>query len=127
MEGGQQRPMTMSEEGIVHFSVPARVPGKFALAGGGAPDAGVGEGGGDGMETGVVFAAELWQVVNRSRRVRGSPFASAFVSLLLLLQLLLLLLLVLSCCLCCYCPLQWWRPERQYRSSRLRCLQQCRW
>lgn len=58
----------MAEEGIVHFSVPARVSTKFSgrgvheAAGG---DDGVGGGGGGG----AVFAVELWQVVNRARRV----------------------------------------------------------
>ncbi|CAB1106197.1 unnamed protein product [Ectocarpus sp. CCAP 1310/34] len=62
MEGGKQRPMTMSEEGIVHFSIPARVPGNRS------PGT---NGGGDGEgeeETTAVFVVELWQVVNRSRR-----------------------------------------------------------
>ncbi|CAM9593769.1 unnamed protein product, partial [Scytosiphon promiscuus] len=67
--GGQQRPITMSEEGIVHFSVPARISGKFALAGGVAPDT--------GQDKGVVFSVELWHVVNRSRRV---PLGSLLLS-----------------------------------------------
>lgn len=62
--GRKQRPMTMSEEGIVHFSIPARVPGNRGSGTNGGGD------GGGGEETMVVFVVELWQVVNRSRRVR---------------------------------------------------------
>lgn len=71
---------TMAEEGIVHFSVPARVPTKFS--GGAVPEeAGVGvEGGGGSGVGGVggggggVFVVELWQVVNRARRVSMAVF-----------------------------------------------------
>ncbi|CAN0009507.1 unnamed protein product [Ectocarpus sp. 13 AM-2016] len=62
MGGGKQRPMTMSEEGIVHFSIPARVPGNRGSGTNGGGD-------GEGVEeTMVLFVVELWQVVNRSRR-----------------------------------------------------------
>ncbi|CAN0312436.1 unnamed protein product [Ectocarpus fasciculatus] len=60
---GKQRPTTMSEEGIVHFSIPARVPGNRVS---GTDGGGGGDGGGE--ETMVIFVVELWQVVNRSRR-----------------------------------------------------------
>lgn len=58
----------MAGEGIVHFSVPARISGKFS-GGGGAQDTGVVGGGNGGGGGGAVFVVELWQVVNRSRRV----------------------------------------------------------
>ena len=65
--GGGGRRLTWREEGIVHFSVPARITG--SSAGGGL--GGVGWGGMVGGVTSAGFEVELWQVVNRSRRVSG--------------------------------------------------------
>eukprot|EP00903_Cladosiphon_okamuranus_P019670 g18080.t2 len=65
--GGKGRAATMAGEGIVHFSVPARVSAKFS---GGGEQEGVGAGGDSGEgAVGAVFVVELWQVVNRARRV----------------------------------------------------------
>eukprot|EP00752_Nemacystus_decipiens_P017766 g15928.t1 len=67
---GKGRAATMAEEGIVHFSVPARVPTRFSAAGGTEEaNTGVEGGGGGGAGAAAVFVVELWQVVNRARRV----------------------------------------------------------
>lgn len=56
-DGKSRRIPSLGEEGVVHFSVPARVS---------ALDSGAGDIGEGGM-----FTVELWQVLNRARRVRA--------------------------------------------------------
>lgn len=58
-----KRQSSLGAEGVVHFSVPARVSG-----GRGSGSAGDWSQGGDDA-AGVTYTAELWQIVNRVRRV----------------------------------------------------------
>lgn len=78
LDTGRRR-VSLGQEGIVHFSVPAKISRDWGEGFRGVEDEGADGGGG----IAATFTAELWHVVNRARRV---GFLFAWV-----------------CCVCCVC------------------------